>query len=171
MKRSTVALLPFFVLAGCESSKTTSFTLVDPARVEHATDASELKIEKGKSVFVDARPMGALSPPEFPSGSFFAQSSKLVIVVRVRIDEEGRAVVLGRSVTDLSVRSPFSAACDEAIAQAVAKWRFEPAQIGVLEPQADGRPLLVSSEPVDTTLEIAFTFESSGSTIAKAGRE
>jgi hypothetical protein len=145
---------------GCHSANTTSFKVVDPVRIDGPTDASKLKIEKERSVFIDAKPIGGLGNPAFPGGKL--PPGPVTITVRVAVDEEGRASVLGKSLSDLSASTPFAAACDRMISQAVAEWKFEPAQIALLEPQQDGRPLLVSSRVTDTTSEVAFTFTPSG---------
>ena len=121
-----------------------------------------MKLEKGRTIFVDAKPIGNLANPRFPSGAIKKPNSPVTIVVRVAVDAEGKASVAGKSIADFSLPTPFTGACEEAIREAVAQWKFEPAQLAVLEPQSDGQPLLVSSSATETTFEIAFTFTPSG---------
>lgn len=153
--------------AGCRSQGSASFKFVDPARMVAPADASKLKIAKRTTIFVDAKPVGSLASPRFPVGSFRAPNRAVTIVVRVAVDENGRATVLGKSLADLSLPTPFTEACADTIEEAVAQWKFEPAQLAVLEPQKDGRPLLVSSAATDTVFETSFTFDPSGSVGSK----
>ncbi|HYD84976.1 MAG TPA: hypothetical protein VEA63_13015, partial [Opitutus sp.] len=166
-----VALIGLGGLSGCRTAKTASFRFVDPARLDAPIDASKVKIEEQTVIFIDATPIGTLATPDFPDGAWALPKSSLTVVVRVAVNEKGRAMVVGKSIGDLSLSTPFTAACEEAIHRAVATWRFEPAQLGTLEPQEDGRPLLVSSSVTDTMLEVAFTFSPSGRVGATVDRK
>ena len=158
---------------GCQHGvRTTSFQFIDRAGLPPPIDASELRIEKTRTIFVDARPIEPLARPEWPETAS-APSIPLTLKVRILVGEDGSVRGMIKSIADVSIPSAFSSSCFESIKTTVDRWRFEPAQLMVLEPQADGRPLVVSSSLTGSSFEVAFTFSSTGvvdSTIARASR-
>jgi hypothetical protein len=108
-------LLALIGLSGCRTAKTASFRFVDPARLDAPIDASKVKIEEQTVIFIDATPIGTLATPDFPDGAWALPKSSLTVVVRVAVNEEGGAMVVGKSIGDLSLPTPFTAACEEAI--------------------------------------------------------
>jgi hypothetical protein len=160
-----LAIAAFSVLeSGCQHApRSASFEFVDPTRLQMpATDASKLRIEKSRTMFVDATPIEPLARPVWPNGRPSPPPQPLTLKVRILVDEGGRVQGLTKSIADFSVPSQFSERCFEAIRVAVDRWRFEPAQLMVVEPQNDGRALMVSSSLVGTSFEVAFTFSSTG---------
>jgi len=152
-----------FAISCAHSAKSVSFKFVELAAVPAvALDADKLEIKRGQTVFVDARPIQPLATPNYPTGSRKPNAVPVTIVVKIVVGADGRVEDIGRSIADLSVPTAFSQECFEAVTNAIAQWRFEPAQIAVVEPQANGRPLIISSTPTERRFEIAVTFSSSG---------
>jgi hypothetical protein len=149
---------------GCRhSAHSATFEFVDPTRVQMpATDASQLRIERSRTIFVDAVTVEPLALPVWPEIESSLPSQPLVFKVRILVGENGRVQGVKKSIADFSLPSHVSSRCFEAIRVAVDQWRFEPAQLMVLEPQEDGRPLVVSSSPESTSFEVAFSFSSTG---------
>jgi hypothetical protein len=150
-------------VTGCQHDvRTTSFKFIDAAALPPPTDASELRIEKSRTIFVDAEPIEPLARPDWPDVKPSPRSLPLILKVRILVDEDGRVGGVTKSIADTSLASSFSSRCFDSIKAAVEQWRFEPARLMVLEPQADGRPLVVSSSLTGTSFEVAFTFSSTG---------
>ena len=167
MRLSPTRLLVFLasgLAIGCaHSAKSVAFKFVPPAGTPTAAaGADRMEIKRGETVFVDAKPIEPLATPIYPSGARPAKSEAVTIVVKIVVGADGRVEDIGRSLADLSVPTPFAQACFEAAKAAVNQWRFEPAQIAVVAPQANGRPLIVSSTPTERRFEVAITFSSSG---------
>ncbi|HTO02196.1 MAG TPA: hypothetical protein VL069_00780 [Opitutus sp.] len=147
---------------GCQhGAPTTSFQFIDEAGLPPPTDASALHIEKRRTIFVDARPIEPLARAEWPETSSIP-SNPLTLKVRILVGEDGCVRGVTKSIADVATPSPFASSCFDSIKTAVDRWRFESAQLMVLEPQTDGRPLVVSSSLTGTSFEVAFTFSPHG---------
>ena len=159
-----IAVLASLFAIGCtHSARSVSFKFVDPAAgPTGAVAADNHEITRGETVFVDAKPIEPLALPNYPTGLPQTNADPVTIVVRFLVGADGRVEEIGRSIADFSVPTPFSRACFEAVTEAVARWRFEPAQLAIVHPQANGRPLIVSSSPTERRFEIAVTFSPSG---------
>jgi len=167
MHFSKAVLLTFvaswFAISCAHPAKNVSFTFVELAAGPAGTaDADKYNISSGETVFVDARPIEPLATPLYPTGYPKPNADPVTIVVKFVVGADGRVEEIGRSIADFSVPTPFSGECFESVKDALAQWRFEPAQIAVVKPQANGRPLIVSSTPTERRFEIAVTFSSSG---------
>lgn len=156
-------IAPLLALGCAHSAKLVSFKFVELQAAPAATvDSDKYKIERGDTVFVDAKPNEPLTVPHYPTGLPKPSADSVTITVRIVVGAGGSVEDIQRSFADLSIPTPFSQACFESVKTAVVQWKFEPAQIAVVKPQANGRPLIVSSTPTDRPFEIAFTFSSSG---------
>jgi hypothetical protein len=150
-------------VTGCQHDvPTASFKFIEAAVLPPPIDASELRIEQSRTIFVDAEPIEPLTRPKWPEVKFSRASLPLTLKVRILVGEDGWVGGVTKSIADISIASPFSSSCYESIKAAVEQWRFEPARLMVLEPQTDGRPLVVSSSLTGTSFEVAFTFSSTG---------
>jgi hypothetical protein len=156
-------IVSWFAISCAHPAKNVSFKFVERAAGPAETvDGDKYKITRGETVFVDARPIEPLATPLYPAGSPEPNAVPVTIVVKFVVGADGRVEEIGRSIADFSVPTPFSGECFEAVKDALAQWRFEPAQIAVVKPQANGRPLIVSSTPTERRFEIAVTFSASG---------
>src|SRR5688572_8225817 len=124
-----IALPASLVAIGCaRSAKNVSLKFVNPAAGPSGTLAAHHQgITRGETVFVDAKPIQPLALPIYPAGSAKPDANPVTIVVRFVVGADGRVEEIGRSIADFSVPTPFSRACFEAVTDAVARWRFEPA--------------------------------------------
>ena len=167
MQFSKALLLTFiaswFAIGCAHSTKSVSFKFVELAAGPAGTlNADKYEITRGQTVFVDAKPIEPLATPNYPTGSRKPNGDPVTIVVKFVVGADGRVEEIGKSIADFSAPTPFTRECFDAVTDAVARWRFEPAQLAVVEPQANGRPLIVSSTPTERRFEIAVTFSSSG---------
>jgi hypothetical protein len=158
--------------SGCaRTAQTVSFKFVRPAGLPAgAVDDQKIEIKRGETVFVDARPIEPLAEPGYPPGFSLRAGETLTLVVRIVVGADGRVEDVRKSLADFSLPSAFSEQCLDAVKAAVAQWRFEPAQLAVVQPQPNGRPLIVSSTPTERPFEIAFTFSSSGRVVRNFSR-
>jgi hypothetical protein len=149
---------------GCaHSAKSVSFKFVQMAGESAGTvEEGKYEVTSGETVFVDAKPIEPLAAPIYPTGSSKPDNGAVTIRVRIVVGADGRVEEVGRSMADLAPPTAFSRECFEAVKDAVARWRFEPAQLAVVRPQPNGRPVIVSSTPTERPFEIAVTFSSSG---------
>ncbi|MEO5959834.1 MAG: hypothetical protein ABIZ49_03065 [Opitutaceae bacterium] len=171
------ALLPIFLAPwfapGCaQPAKIVSFKFVDlKAGPAGAIDIGKYEIKRGETVFVDAKPIEPLKTPSYPTNSPKPHADSVTVVAKIVVGADGRVEEIQRSIADFSLPTPFSRDCFEAAKDAISQWRFEPAQIAVVQPQANGRPLIVSSTPTDRSFEIAFTFSSSGRVVSAFSKD
>jgi hypothetical protein len=163
-KTLVLTFIASWVAISCtHSAKRVSFKFVElAAGPAGAADAERYTITRGETVFVDAKPIEPLATPIYPTGSPKPSADPVTVVVKFVVGADGRVEEIGRSIADFTVPTPFSGECFEAVKDALAQWRFEPAQIAVVKPQANGRPLIVSSTPTERRFEIAVTFSSFG---------
>ena len=161
--RTTVAAVAVVVACGCRHhGGATTFALVDPARIEPARGEGRIALTKGRTVFIEARPVEPLVHPVCPRGRLFDDGAvPVTLVARVQIDDEGRVRSIERSVADFSMPTRFSAACLRAVELAVAQWRFHPAQFAHVDVRDDRPATVISAQRTDTIVDIPFTFSPS----------
>ena len=103
------AFLSAAYVTGCQHEvRTTSFKFIDAAVLAPPVDASELGIEKNRTIFVDAEPIEPLKRPSWPDVKPPRASLPLTLKVRILVDEEGAVGGVMKSVADVSIPSPFS---------------------------------------------------------------
>jgi len=116
--------------------------------------------------FQPARPVGALTLPEYPSEALQGQAGKATVTLRFVIDLEGKVIEVVDSPNAPSSEGPFAAAFKAAAERAVRNWKFTPAQWQQVEPgrdlNGDGKPdyiRVVWSERVSVYMDVSFDFE------------
>lgn len=119
--------------------------------------------------FTDAKPMGELPPPAYPQEALAARTGQVLVGVRLIVDREGRVSRIEPSLSALSTPSRFSAQFRAAVEEAVARWRFTPAQLLTLEREIVPRNKgggeywrLAGQEATETYFDVTFVFEASG---------
>jgi hypothetical protein len=153
----------FLTGPGCQHPQTsTSFQFVNSSHPAVSGGAQEIRIEATRTVFIDAIPIGPLALPLFPRRAEAAHLGTVTILMRILVGADGRLEGSERNVADFRTPTPFDVDLVEAIKVAVALWRFEPAQIAQIAPQAEGNPIIVSSTTTATSFDVAFTFSPSG---------
>jgi hypothetical protein len=161
------ALLALACAGGCRHAPTgtAAVAFVDADRNREPTVyASRYRMAQGRSVFVEARPIGPLAIPAYPPAALAAHAGTVVLHVNIAVGKDGLVGDLSPNRLAVDVPTRFDGEFLGAIRKAVAQWRFEPAQIARLEPGPGDAPIVVDSRDVETTLGIAFTFSSSRGT-------
>jgi hypothetical protein len=142
----------------------TSFAFVDEVGTlpRPPIDASKMKVMEAISVIVPPKPLGELTPPQYPPAALKVRLQDIALAVTLSIDENGKVVDVQRSIARMASTTAFQEEFLAAAEMAVRAWRFEPAKLAHIEPQPDGRPLVVGTENTSSKLTVAFTFSASG---------
>jgi TonB family protein len=134
---------------------------VDPSSAP-PRDARELKIEQSMDIYVDAKPIEPLTMPHYPPEALAAHAGKVSVTVDLTVSTEGRVSEVAPDMLDLSGLSNFHDAFQAAVRDAVATWRFEPAQVDRVVPEPDGRPTIVGIEEQERVFRVLFKFSEQG---------
>lgn len=150
-------------LAGCKhQSGEASFKFIDSIHSQPATDAREMKLKIGTTVFVEAKPIEPLAIPIYPPIAVAADLGSVTIAVKISVNKDGRVEAVSPSMAGISLPTRFSHEFHEAVETAVKQWRFEPAKLARLEPAKSGPPFVTSTQDTETAFDVAFTFSSPG---------
>ncbi len=129
-------------------------------------DASKLRIAKSMSVFVNAEPILPLAAPVYPKSALAARLGNVTIAVKITVGTNGRVTSTDPSFVRITLPTRFKDDFDAAIEAALSQWRFEPAQLARLDPQAADAPVVVGTEAAETSFDVVFTFTASGTSMA-----
>lgn len=112
--------------------------------------------------------------PVYPARALAARAGEAQVGVRVSIDTQGRVSSVSTSMFIVSITPPgFSEDFYQAVETAVRQWKFQPARIEYVETVTEGGTTyhrVKRSEPLETQLDLAFTFTASGGVQAGAGK-
>jgi hypothetical protein len=118
-----------------------------------------------------AEPIQPLVAATYPARAFAARAGFATVGVRLTIDVAGHVAHVEQSFQAFTSPSAWEAEFRAAVEAAVAQWRFHPAEEESIQrvKQLDGseRYLVRHTEPVEWTLDVAFTFNESGSVLPK----
>jgi hypothetical protein len=162
------SLLALISFGGCRHlpTGTSSFEFVDGPDAPKPQDASQLRITKSMSVFVDAKPIPPLAAPVYPKNALAAHLGTVSIAVKITIGTNGRVTSIAPSFARISLPTRDKNDFDDAIEEALSEWRFEPAQLAHLDPQTADAPVIVGTEATETSFDVVFTFSASGNSSA-----
>jgi hypothetical protein len=119
---------------------------------------------KPRDVFVPPTAEGEQDNPIYPAAALAESVIPVTMGVKITIDATGHVSAVGSSLAVISVPHKFSADFQAAIEAAVYQWRFKPAEIRHVVPMpGPGDYWLVQGvEKVESSLDVAFTFSSTG---------
>lgn len=176
MKRwSLVGLGWVAMAAGCRHgavSSTTgeaqsSFRLIAPPPAVASPEAkASMSVSTRRQIFTDAMPVLPLAPPVYPTVARPAKLGVVTVAVHLTIDVSGRVREVVPSVAGFSIPNRFSAEFFRAVEEAVAQWRFTPAEFKQLEdaPGERGTSYLrvARQELIEAGCDVQFTFTDTG---------
>ena len=140
-------------------------TLGAPAP-ENATAAPAPPTER----VIPAEPILPLAPPVYPNIPRSERPATASVGVRITIDSTGRVTEVGLSLYAFSTPGPHAADFRVAAEAAVARWRFNPAEIIHYEPLKgpNGAAYVraTGSEAIEWSYDVAFTFNASGDVLS-----
>ncbi len=126
-------------------------------------------------VKVKAEPIEPLATPVYPRIALGRVRMPMTVGVRIYVDATGRVADVGASMVAFStggeLAEEFRAAVDEALAQ----WRFTPAEFRHMVPRTGRNGLgrgwqVTRTQPTDDAFDLAFTFTTKGDVVAEGRR-
>ncbi len=176
------ALLCLLLLIGCghtgtESAGTgvSSFTIIEAGRA--ATDSKIIVGDVGEPSpgkynqdYNPAAPLKGQPLPVYPARALKAKAGAATVGVRVTVDKAGRVTEIGPSLLVFNTPGPWAEDFLEAVKEAVRQWKFRPAEILQVErAEAPGLSYnrIARREPVESQIDLAFTFTATGGVQAK----
>ena len=117
-----------------------------------------------------AVPIQPLASPEYPAAARGTQRIPARVGVRITVDANGRVASVQPSLFVLSTPTSQADAFRTAVEDAVAQWRFRPAELRTLRAGigANGEPIwaLLRREKTECTFDVEFMFSASGDVTA-----
>ncbi len=121
---------------------------------------------KPQEVFTEAEAIAPLDEPVYPARALAGHARLTTVGVRLTVSPEGKVTGVVPSVIALTVPGPYLEDFRAAIEQAVKKGRFNPAELRQVKPEQKGKGpiywVVIKSEAVESTVDVAFTFTASG---------
>ena len=168
-----------WVLAGCRHTAVSepageaqsSFRLIVPPAPPPA-GAAKGTVRAGplRQIFTDARPILPLANPVFPAEARAAKVGVVTVAVHLTIDVAGRVTEVAPSLAGFSIPNRFSTEFRRAVEEAVAQWRFTPAEVQHLEeaPGEGGSTYLrvARREKIEAACDVQFTFTATGAVLS-----
>lgn len=163
-------------VSGCQHAITvpqlsgqSAFRFVEPP-VRADASAASAKIETAPREPIEgilpAEPILPLAVPAYPRVAMGSHAAPVVVGVRISVDPSGRVAGIGPSLVCFSTPTPWAAAFYTAVEDAVAQWRFEPAEWRHLVPMTNrnggGYWQVARSEKTDYSFDLSFTFSTTG---------
>jgi hypothetical protein len=180
-----LAVSGLWLAAGCQQARRA------PPRVEGAssfqfverpiTPAAEAAVYSIKmvrepvDVKVKAEPIEPLSPPVYPRVALGRVRRPMTVGVRITVDDTGRVAQVGPSLVAFSTGGEWAEEFRVAVEEALAQWRFKPAEFRHMEPRASktgrgGYWQVTRSQPTDDGFDLAFTFTAKGDVLTEGLR-
>jgi hypothetical protein len=167
--------------AGCHHGPTpridgtSSFTFVEPPPPPapskphaEAGEGARLPVE----MMLLAVPIQPLAKPVYPTVALGREDRPVLVGVRITIDATGRVSQVRTSLAALSTPTSLADEFRAAVEEALAQWRFRPAELRRLAPISDtngaGAWALLSHEPTDCTFDVSFVFQATGEVVSRA---
>ena len=179
--RSVLSLsLVVMLLAACHHASppprvegSSAFTFVEPPPPPSAKPPGTISVgpQQPEIAMLVAAPIEPLAKPVYPAAALGRERMPVVVGVHITVDADGRVADTRASLavpsTPTAHGEEFRAAVDEALAQ----WRFRPAELRWLAPMTDasGTPAwaLTSREKVECTFDVSFVFQSTGEVVSR----
>jgi hypothetical protein len=181
MRSPFVALLSLHALAvvGCHYAPSavgkSAFHFVDPQTPKSAARGAVYTLpDDTPQTFVEpAKPVEPLVTPAYPAGALGSSAGPILVGVTLSVDASGNVTDVQQSWKTFTSPGRYESDFRAAVDAAVRQWRFDPAQIQVIQRvQRAGRPdqyVVRRSDPTDWTFEVVFTFNDSGAVAANLG--
>jgi hypothetical protein len=151
-----------------------SFAFVERPVVSKATMAAEPVPRVAGDTVVPAEPVEPLARPVYPRAAVGAQKFPVTIGLRLSVDETGRVAGTSPSLLVFSSGGALSDEFLRAVEEAIAQWRFTPAEERHLVPKTDGlgREFWQVTRAQKTTwaFDVAFTFKPGGGVLREPSK-
>lgn len=148
-----------------EGSSSIQF-LESPAPPAKQTATPSQGPQQPMEMMVVATPIAPLAKPEYPRTALGREKLPVQVAVRIIVDTTGRVSDVRMSLAGVTTPTPYAEEFRTAVEEALAQWRFRPAQLRRLKPTTDetgsARREFEGWEKVDCGFDVAFTFQSTG---------
>lgn len=170
-----------FALSACRHSPTptippsgqSAFTFIEAPASTAPAGPAEMATgpRQPVDVLVTAEPVLPLVKPVFPAAALGRLRVPALIGVRITVDERGWVTDVAPSLKALTMPGPFVAEFQAAVKEAVAQWRFTPAEKRHLVPGRGGPMkddywVVTRAEKTSAVFDVAFTFSGSGDVVS-----
>ena len=141
-----------------------SFEIVQPPAGFGLQSQSKAKAEVSATriEFVEPSALGALTPPIYPASALAARAGERIVFLTFTIDESGNVRDAHRTIDRLHLPDRFAEEFLVAAVSAVERWKFRPGRRVYWEKDAAGEDRYVRAEKIERTIDVKFTFETSG---------
>lgn len=160
------------ILTGCKhapaagESTQSAFRFVTPPSPPAARGEGTVRAAEPREFSKPPEPLTPLASPTYPAIPRAGRPAFATVGLQLTIDREGRVATVRAGLHAFSTPGPWAEAFRAAAEAAVRQWRFRPAVFVQLEEVAapDGGTFLrmKSSEAIESTTEVAFTFSATG---------
>ena len=120
--------------------------------------------------YVEAEPILPLATPVYPAAALAAKAGLVTIGVKISVYTDGRVSDVSPSLLTFSTPTRYADEFEEAVREAVMRWRFRPAQRYTLRifrtEEGGGPPREIHRENTESYFDLAFTFTASGTVLA-----
>ena len=144
-----------------------------PPKARPAAEPSEETAPAQSAVRkIRARPIQPLAKPVYPAALLGRVSLPVTVGVRINVDAEGRVTYVGDSFVAISTWGEYAGEFRAAVEEALAQWRFQPAEVRHLVLQ-DGGPgqgsywLTTRTQNLDDWFDLSFTFAAKGGVLSE----
>jgi hypothetical protein len=181
MRSAFVVLVSMYAIGfvGCRHAPlavgSSAFHFVEPQTPKPAArDPVYTLPDDTPQTFVEpAKPIEPLVSPTFPARALGSTAGPILVGVKLSVDSSGSVTEVQQSWKTFTSPSRYESDFRAAVEAAVRQWRFEPAQIQVIQRvQRAGRRdqyVVRHSDPTEWTFEVVFTFNDSGTVAASLG--
>jgi hypothetical protein len=126
-------------------------------------------------VKVKAEPIEPLATPVYPRVALGRVRLPLTVGVRINVDPSGRVAHVGASMVAFSTGGEFAEEFRAAVEEALAQWRFKPAEFRHMIPRTGSNGLgaywqVTRTQPADDAFDLAFTFTAKGDVVSEGLR-
>ena len=151
-------------LAGCRSTAKghSSFEIVHPPAGFGLQSRSKPETSASRIEFVEPLALGALTLPVYPASALAARAGERIVYLTFTIDESGNVRDAHPTIDRLHLPDRFAEEFLSATISAVEQWKFRPGHRVYWEKDAAGEDRYVRAEKIERTIDVKFTFETSG---------
>jgi hypothetical protein len=126
-------------------------------------------------VVVAAEPLAPLSTPVFPRAALGKLRAPVLVGVQIVVDASGNVARIGPSLRALTTAGSLSADFLTAVDEAVAQWRFRPAEKRWMKPMKGSLGqedfwLITRVEKTEYAFDVSFAFTVSGDITSKLAK-
>lgn len=166
------------LLSGCRHTAITpgpdegasSYRFLDPAPPPAKKGEVSIGAPRPTTQAINAQPILPLAKPIYPPAALAGHAGMATVGMRITVDTTGRAENVQPSLALVTIPAAFSTEFQAAVEDAVAQWRFRPAELlhaeWVSDPGGD-YPRVTSREKIEWAFDVEFAFSATGDVLTR----